>query len=356
MDRSDLKVGIIGLGGIARVAHLPGYREAGVQVAAVCTPRREVAEVTARDVGAAFWTTDYRELLARPDLDAVSVCVPTYLHAPVTVAALQAGKHVFCEKPPALNAAEAKAMADAAEKAGKLLIYAFSARFRRSNLRLKEWCEKGHLGRIYAARAGWMRRRGNPAGWFSQKALAGGGPLIDLGIHALDLTWWLMGKPAPAAVSGATYREFGNYQSADAITADPVMQIHQREKKREAYDVEDSAFGFVRFAGGEHLWLETAWALNCEKEDRYVILYGTKAGARINPLRLFGDLDGTLVDMAPEVPDNNAYLEEVRHFVACLEGKETPIAPASDGVAVMQMVDALYRSAETGREAVIADA
>lgn len=345
----DLKVGIIGAGGIAQVAHIPGYMAAGATIAAVATPRAEVAERLGGELGAA-WTTDYRELLAREDISAVSICVPTYLHAEVTIAALRAGKHVLCEKPPSINAADAQAMADAAQEAGRILTYAFSARFRNSNLRLKSWIEAGVLGEVYGARVGWMRRRGNPAGWFTDSSKAGGGPLIDLGVHGLDLAWWLMGRPRPISVTGTAYYHFGNYTGADAQTPDPVMQLHLREKEKSVYDVEDSAFAFVRFENGAHLALEASWALNCKKENRYLQLYGTKGGANMNPLEIYTDLHGTLADVTPEVPENNAYHEEMRHFVACVRGEEEPIAPGPDGVTVMKMIDAIYESARSGQE------
>jgi predicted dehydrogenase len=346
---SDLRVGIIGLGGIAKVAHIPGYQAAGVKIAAVATRDGAAAEAVGRELGAA-WSDDYRELLARDDIDAVSVCVPTYLHAEVTMAALRAGKHVFCEKPPGVTGAEAAAMAEVSAETGRLLMYAFSARYRRSNQKLKEWIGEGTLGEVYGGHTGWMRRRGNPAGWFTSREKAGGGPLIDLGIHGLDLTWWLMGCPEPVSVTGTTYYKFGNYEGADAQTPDPVMQIHLKEKAKSVYDVEDSAFAFIRFSNGAHLTLEASWALNCKKENRYVTLYGTKGGAEINPLEIFTDLHGTLADIRPEVAENNAYHEEVRHFAACLRGEERPISPAGQGVTVMRMIEAIYLSAESGRE------
>lgn len=346
---SELNVGIIGVGGIARVAHIPGYKEAGAHIAAVADSNGAAAEQVGRELGAAF-TTDYRELLRRDDVTAVSVCVPTFMHAEVVIAALKAGKHVLCEKPPAVTGAEAAAMGQAAAENGRILLYGFSARFRSGNLKLKEWVDKGVLGDVYAARAGWMRRRGNPAGWFTDKAKSGGGPLIDLGVHGLDLAWWLMGRPEPIAVSGAIYFKFGNYQGADALTPDPVMQIHLREKPKNVYNVEDSAFAFIRFRNGAHLFLETAWALNCKKESRYLLLYGSRGGASMNPLEIYTDLHGTLADLTPEVAENNPYQEEIRHFVACVRGEEEPISPAGDGVTVMRMVEAVYESAQTGKE------
>lgn len=171
-----------------------------------------------------------------------------------------------------------------------------------------------------------------------------------MGVHGLDLAWWLMGRPEPVAVSGAIYHKFGNYSGADAVTPDAVMQIHLKEKERSTFNVEDSAFAFIRFGNGAHLTLETSWALNCKQESRYVTLYGTKAGASMNPLELYGDVNGTLANIAPEVAENNPYHEEIRHFVACLRGEEAPITTPEDGVTVMRMIDAIYSSAQSGGE------
>ncbi len=346
-----MRVGVIGVGGIAEVAHLPGYRRAGAEIRALCTRRPEVAALTAREYGLDAVYQDYRELLDRTDLDAVSVCVPTHLHAEVVLAALAAGKHVLCEKPPALDARDARRMRDAARKAGRLLTYAMSARFRAPARRLRQFAEAGHLGHIHAARTGWLRRRGNPAGWFTDRSRSGGGALIDLGVHGLDLAWWIMGTPRPIAASGHTYSNFGNYESEDATTPDPVMQRHLQHQEKQVFDVEDSAFALVHFDNGAHLMLEASWALNCEAENRYSLYYGTKAGAELaSELRLFGELDGTLIDMQPQVPEANGYEAQMRHFIAAAEGREAPLVTPEQGVTLMSMIDAIYESARLGRQ------
>ncbi len=352
---SQLRVGVIGVGGIAEVSHLPGYEQAGAVIRGVATlePDRIAALIDRYRIDVV--TDDHRELLSRDDIDAVSVCVPTYLHEGVVIAALEAGKHVLCEKPPGITAAEAERMDDAARRADRLLCYALSARFGPAARKIRGFVEAGQFGTIYAARAGWMRRRGNPAGWFTRKEHAGGGALIDLGVHGLDLAWWLMGCPRPVAASGATYREFGHYLGDDAATPDPVMQRHLAQQPKTAFDVEDAGFAFVRFDGGAHLMLEASWALNCRGEHRYVTLYGTRSGAEVFPqaASIYSDMDGTLVDIEPYVPTASGYLEQLRHFVAVAQGHEQPVAPSSQGVTLMKMLDAIYRSAETGREVAI---
>lgn len=351
MTDHRLHVGVIGVGGIAEVAHLPGYQKAGADVYALCTRYPERIQPAVRQYSVQNVFTDYRELLDLEKVEAVSVCVPTHLHAEVTKAALRAGKHVLCEKPPALNAQDAAEMQDVARETGKLLMYGFSARFRSTAQKLKEFVEKGILGDIYGAKAGWIRRRGNPAGWFTEKERAGGGALIDLGVHGLDLAWWIMGRPQPTAASGMVYRKFGNYASDDAATPDPVMQRHLKQQEKRTFDVEDSAFATLRFSNGAHLMLEASWALNCAGERRYTTYYGTKGGAEMETdLKLFTELEGSLVDMEPQVADGNAYYAQMRHFVAAVRGEEDPMTTAEDGTLVMKMIDAIYRSAELGRE------
>jgi predicted dehydrogenase len=346
-----LQIGLIGVGGIAEVAHLPGYERGGADIYALCTRHPEHIDHISRQYSVKQVVSDYRELLKFKEVEAVSVCVPTYLHAEITKAALRAGKHVLCEKPPALNAQDAAEMLEVARETGKLLMYGFSARFKATSQKLKAFVDKGILGEIYGAKAGWMRRRGNPAGWFTEKEKAGGGALIDLGVHGLDLAWWIMGRPKPISASGMIYRKFGNYASDDAATPDPVMQRHLKQQAKRAFEVEDSAFAMLRFVNGSHLMLEASWALNCAGERRYTTFYGTKGGAEMeSDIKIFTDLDGTLVDIEPQVSDGNAYYAQMRHFVAAVRGDEEPITTAEDGVAIMKMIDAVYRSADLGQE------
>lgn len=201
--------------------------------------------------------TDYRELLARDDIDAVSVCVPNFLHKEITVAALQAGKHVLCEKPMAMNADEAKAMLAAANESGKILMIGFNIRFRSDVQRLKQFVDAGDLGEIYYAKTGYIRRRGTPFGWFSVKAESGGGPVIDLGVHVIDMTRFMMGNPRPVSVSASTYQKFRHYHIQDS-QAWCSSDVTDGLRSGEQFDVEDLAAAFIRFDNGATMAVEVS--------------------------------------------------------------------------------------------------
>ncbi len=330
---STVRAAVIGLGWPG-MQHLKGYiADARAEVIAVCELDKAHAQQVAAQYNIPHIYTDHGEMLANKEIDAVSVCLPNFLHAPMTIDALNAGKHVLCEKPPACNAAEAQAMADAATQNGKTLMYALVQRFGGSTQRLKQLIDNGELGDVYFGKAGYVRRRGIPigkGGWFVDKARAGGGALIDIGVHALDCVWWLMGSPKPVEIMGAAYSHFGH------LVPDNVK-----------YDVDDATFAQIHFQNGASLVLETTWALNLPG-DNYIKIAGTKAGASLNPFTLYTEENGKEVDKPLEAPDRNSFDEEVKHFVACLvEGKE-PISSAEQGVILMQMLDAIYESAAKG--------
>ena len=209
-----LRIGIIGNGGIAKWAHIPAYKNMdNVEIIAVCDIIEERAKEASEMLGgkpAVF--TDYKELLKAEGLDAVDICTPNYLHSIIAVDALHAGLHVFCEKPDAVSVEEALKMGQAAKETGKTLMVMRNNRFHTASQYLKKYIADGKAGEIYAGRCGWQRRRGIPGkgGWFTTKAQSGGGPLIDLGVHMIDLSIWLMGNPRPVAVSGSTYCKFAN--------------------------------------------------------------------------------------------------------------------------------------------------
>ncbi len=219
---------------------------------------------------------DYRQLIARKDIEVVHVCTPNSSHSEITVAALHAGKHVMCEKPMAKTSAEAKAMLDAAKATGKKLTIGYQNRFRSDSQFIKSLCDKGELGDIYLGKAFATRRRGVPIwGVFMNKELQGGGPLIDLGTHALDLTLWMMNNYEPVSALGSTYDMIGKMGSpANGMGAwDPAK-----------YEVEDSAFGMVKFKNGATVVLEASWAINMiVANEAMTMLMGTKAGADMFP-------------------------------------------------------------------------
>ena len=263
---------------------------------------------------------DYSDLLGDPQVDAVIICLPNHLHFPATLAALRAGKHVLCEKPPTLNGAEMRVLQEEAEKRG--LVYFFSRQFRFTPaMRLaRDLISREELGTIYFAEAVWVRSRGIPSGlggWFTEKKRSGGGALIDIGIHALDSAWYLMGTPRPVSVTAAVFQNFKH------LVQTPI------------FDVEDAAFAFIRFENGAVVQLKTSWAGNLTdeipegsvfgRELNNCTIYGSKATVRLNPLTLFRDQDGKLVDQPLEPPDNADSFElQMQNFVDAVAGKSSP--------------------------------
>ena len=329
-----LRVGIIGLGWPG-VEHLKGFVASGkAEVAAVCDLDDERRERIAAEHGVAETYTDYKRMLREADLDAVSNALPNFLHAPVTQDALRAGKHVLCEKPPAMNAREARRMADAATKHGVVLMYALCLRFAGDSQVIRGFVDRGELGEIYYGKCGYVRRRGIPigkGGWFVDKKRAGGGALIDIGVHALDRCWWLMGCPKPVTVLGSVYQEFGHVVP-----------------KGVKFDVDDAAFGLVKFANGATLILEATWAINLPGGG-YCEIAGTKGGARLSPLTIFTERDGMQVDITPQAPSLNGMEGETAHFVECCLKGRRPMMDGEQGVMLMQMLDGIYKSQATGR-------
>lgn len=328
-----LRAGVVGVG-IGRL-HVDGYHRSGrAEVVALCDIKKERAQEVAKAHDVPHIDTDYRRMVKRPDIDAVSVCTPNYLHAEVAIAALRAGKHVICEKPLAMNAAEGEAMVEAARESGKILMVALNNRFRGDTSVLRQFIEARELGDIYYGKTAWLRRSGIPGGWFRLKEQAGGGPLIDLGVHMLDLTWWLMGCPKPVAASGQTYSGL-------------------RTRHRDASGVEDLAIALLRFQRKKTIMLEASWATHLDREAMPVQLFGTKGGAALGPLRVFKDMHGTTADISLGFREVNGHMMEMVHFVeCCLDGKPV-LAPGEDGLAVQKMLDAIYESAEVGREVTI---
>ena len=345
-------IAIIGTGYIGQGAHLPALAkmqdEGLARLVAVC----DVDEETLKTVGAKYPEakafTDYRQMLEMGEIDAVDVCTPNYLHKQPVIDSFAAGKHVICEKPLAINAREGVEMVAAGHAAGKKFQVALNVRFGAGPQAVKRFVDDGKLGEIYYARAHALRRRGIP-GWgtFTQKDKQGGGPLIDIGVHILDLTLWLMGYPEPVSVSGQTYAKFGPREGVLGL-------MGQWDPK--TFTVEDFAAGFVRFANGATLSLESSFAANVPENQFHTLLLGTEGGADLYPsddsrTRLFREESGTLTDTTPVfLPKIGTHEAELRAFVQAV-ADDTPVAvPGEQGLLVTRVLDALYESAETGRE------
>lgn len=339
-----LRIGIIGSGSIARNAHMPGYRaQTDAEVVAVCDIVPGRAAAFAQEFGIAHAYESYEEMLRREQLDAVSVCTPNFAHHDTAIAALEAGLHVLCEKPIAMNLSEAREMVAAAHRKHKTLQIGLHWRFTSEAQLLKRMIDAGDLGEIYYGEATCLRRRGIPSwGVFTQKELQGGGALIDIGVHTLDHTMWLMGNPRPVSVMGATYLKFGKRK-------DVVNPWGQWDRNK--FNVDDMGVGFVRFENGATLILRASWAANIEKEFSETRILGTDGGAYMRPLKIFKEMRESLVDITPtHLPEVKPHIEEITHFLACVRGEVECIVVPEQVLDVQAVLDAIYRSAETGHE------
>ncbi len=334
MPSTKVKAAVVGLGWPG-MQHLKGYTlDPRSEVIAVCDLDEKRTQEVAKEHNIPHTYTNHLEMLKNKDIDAVSVCLPNFLHAPIAIDALNAGKHVLCEKPPARSAQEAKAMADAAKQNDKTLMYALVQRFGGNSQKLKQLVQEGELGDVYFGKAAYVRRRGIPigkGGWFVDKERSGGGALIDIGVHALDCVWWLMGSPKPVAVMGAAYSHFAHLVPKDV-----------------KYDVDDATFSQILFENGATVILETTWSLNLPG-DHYIKIAGTKAGATLNPFTLYTEENGKELDKPLEAPSIDGFNEEVKHFVESIVDGTEPISSAEQGVMLMQMLDGIYESAEKGQ-------
>ncbi len=349
-----LRIGIIGNGGICKGAHIGGYlKDDRVEIVALCDIIKERAEFV-RDnyFNNADVYTDYKELLKDETIDAVDICTPNYLHSIIAVDAFNAGKHVFCEKPDAVDVTEVLKMNQAAEKAGKVLMVMRNNRFVNASQYAKKFIEQGRMGDIYAGRCGWQRRRGIPGkgGWFTTKAQSGGGPLIDLGVHMIDLAIWLMGNPTPVSVSANTYCKFADNDTSDSVNSD------FGDKNAEGtFDVEDLAMGMIRFDNGAVLQIEFSWASNIKKENRFVELRGSKSGLTWtdNKVDFFTEEAGELLDVSVGEGNIDGHHANLRHFVDVVLNGADPCFKPQQGIDMIKILCAIYKSAETGREVVL---
>ncbi|MBP2100440.1 Gfo/Idh/MocA family protein [Enterococcus rivorum] len=351
-----LKVGIIGCGGIAKGKHLPALVEVKeVELVAFCDLLIERAEEAKEKFGSetAGIYTDYKEMLKNQDLDVVHVCTPNNSHAELSIAAMEADCHVMCEKPMAKTSAEAKQMIEASEKTGKKLTIGYQNRFRTDSNYLHQICEEGQLGEIYFGKAHAIRRRAVPTwGVFLDEEAQGGGPLIDIGTHALDLTLWMMNNYKPKYAVGKAYHKLA--ETKDAANAwgswDP-----------EKFTVEDSAFGFIMMENGATIFLESSWALNSlDVKEAKTSLCGTKGGADMNDgLRINGEDHSLLfekkieletggVDFYDGAGDKPEVLEAQSWIDAILNDTE-PVVKPEQAMVVTEILEAIYKSSETGQ-------
>ena len=357
------KVGVIGAGGMLQ-HHAAGFRQAGAEIVAVADPAPAAAAKAAEKWGIAKAFDSVDAMLAEClELDAVSIIVPNKFHAPLALQCLKAGKHVFCEKPPALKASEVEEMIAAAEQAGKSLMFNFNNRARPESQAMKRYCEDGTVGTINSAQAKWVRRTGIPGfgGWFTTKDLSGGGAVIDL-LHMIDLALYFMGYPEPAHVLANTFDTFISDKGFKGPWGIP-------DRPDGINNVEAAAHGFVTFKTGQVLTLQVSWAEMVKREEVSVVFQGSAAGGKVE--RLFGrdGMDDTACDtcelyvqengnsvnrsiVVPACPDMGRS-NSARNFIEAIEGRAEPLNTPVEALRLMQIIDAIYESASSGKPVAI---
>ncbi|WP_138494593.1 Gfo/Idh/MocA family protein [Paenibacillus pinistramenti] len=348
---SIVKIGVIGTGSISDF-HLKAYAaHPEAEVYAVSDLNEARAQAAAGAHGAAKAYTDYRDLLADPEIDAVSICTWNNTHAEICIAALQAGKHVLIEKPLCRTVQEALQIQEAVKASGRLLQVGFVRRYDSNAQLLRSFADQGEFGDIYYAKASYIRRLGNPGGWFSDKSRSGGGPLIDIGVHVIDLCWYLMGRPKAVSVSGNTYSRLGNRAHIQNLSSYKAADYDARYN-----DVEDMANALIRFENGASLMVDVSFTLHAKGDEGIIKLYGDKGGFEVDPeVCIVTEKHDTILNIQPQTDDSGfqfeqAFANEIAHFIECVQQNKQPLSPVEDGVEIMKILNAVYESAAAGKE------
>lgn len=346
---STLKVGVIGAGAIAP-SHCRGVRaHPDAELVAIADQHEGRAKDVQREYDIPELYTDFRDLIARKDVDAVSIALPTFLHSQVAMAALESGKHVLLDKPFAMNYEEARQVVETAQRQKKVFTLGMNARFTDSAQTVRALIDRGELGDIYHAEAYWCRRSGAPrfGTWFGDKSRAGGGALLDIGVHALDLALTLMKNFRPVAVSGAAYTKFGNRGLGEGGWGKSDIG----EKK---FDVDDFSAAFIKLDGGASVILKASWARHqAEAAQHNVALFGTEGGAEVYPPRLFkfSALEGEYeVIEKQNVTMRYPAMDRMVNWLDAIVGKDELECKPDQALAVQKIIDAVYESSETGKE------
>ena len=341
--QKKLRVGFIGSGGIAQpqMKHLKSY--ADVELVAVSDVSAKALDKTREQQGVQKLYLDWKEMLKKEALDAVSICTPNGAHAANAIGALKAGCHVLVEKPLAMNAAEGQAMLDAARKAGKHLIIAFQQRFQPKVQFFRRLSREGAFGQVLFMKCQAIRRRGIPNwGVFGRKELQGGGPLIDIGVHVMEMAHYVMGSPRPVAASGSIFRYLGD-KPCDVACSWPDWDY-------KTYTVEDLAVGQIRFENGAVMQVEASFAAHAKDSWNFSFM-GEKGGGELDPLTVRTDRNGYMVDLTPAfVPNQDCFERKMRYFVDTALYNKPHEATGEAGLAVQKMIDGIYAAAAKGKE------
>ncbi|MGG1679817.1 Gfo/Idh/MocA family protein [Neobacillus sp. NRS-1170] len=349
----SLRVCVIGAGSISDM-HFQSYQNnPNAILHGIYDYSRERAEEKAKKYGIEKVYSSLDEVYNDPYIDAVSICTWNNTHAEISISALKGGKHVLVEKPLSMTVEEALKMEEAVHKYNKLLQVGFVRRFATNTKVLKSFIDHGKLGEIYYAKASCLRRLGNPGGWFADKERSGGGPLIDLGVHIIDICWYLMGRPKVKSITGNTYHQLGNRGNVENLR---FYKAADFDKERNT--VEDLANALITFENGASLLVDVSFTLHAKKDEIQVKLFGTKGGAELEPeLVLISEENDTIINIHPQIDHltfdfTNAFQNEIDSFISsCLSGTK-PIAPVEDGVEIMKMLAGIYEAAEKKCEVV----
>lgn len=344
-----VKIAIVGAGNIAQNAHLPVYAQRNdVEIVAIADWNLERAQEAAKKFSIPQAYSSVEEMLEKEgdNIECVDVCVWNRSHAPVSIAAAKAGKAVLCEKPLALNLEHALQMEKEIAECGTLFMIGFVNRYRADVSVVREMVDSGKFGEIYQATASYVRRRGTPIGWFTDTSKSGGGPVIDIGVHAIDRTWYMMGCPKPVRISANTSNKIGNFQTKG------VSRWTALDSDVTAFDTEDSAVGVIHFENGATMLFECSWALNAEPRE-YSEICGSLAGAKLDAekLTVYGEDCGYLSDQTPSFNRRqNPFFNEIGHFLDCYRNGTQPKSTMQDAVTVQRMLEGIYVSAKLGKE------
>ena len=353
-----IKVAVVGTGSICRSAHMPVYmKRDDVEVIVCADIDFEKAKKFASDFNIPAAYASVEELLADCKPDYVDVCTWPAAHAPVSIAAAKAGCHVMCEKPVCHNFEDAVALHKVIKETGVKFMLAVPLRFAKAAVHARKLVDDGVLGEVYYGKTAYVRQRGIPGGWFSCTKYAGGGPIIDIGVHRIDLAWYMMGCPKPVSVSATAIYKIGDYRTEPKV--DPVTgEVSATNAWSGAqvpdyvFDVEDSASGVFRFENGAQLLFETAWSFNGPVNNSTQIA-GDKAGFTYEPFVLY-KADGENV-VQEEVKGDFAggiFACEIDHFIECIRNDKTPSANIDEALWLQAMLMGIYESSRTGKEVV----
>lgn len=349
-----MKVGIIGCGTIANAQHIPAYMaNEKAEIKYFCDIIKEKADAAVKTYGCGIAVTDYKEVLNDPEIEAVSVCTPNREHSRITIEALEAGKNVLCEKPAARTYEEALLMQEAQHKTGKVLNIGVVNRFNLGVNKIKEFIDNGDLGEVYQVYVSFRSHRSIPGlgGAFTTKAIAGGGVMIDWGVHFFDIVMYCCGDPKAQTVSAEEFSRLGSpiseYVYTDMWAGPPISNG--------IYDVEEGITGMVR-TDGPVITFCGAWAQNIGENEMFIDFMGTKGGIRLRygkDFDLYSTKNGMLSKTMFEMQDKQMFREEINSFINCIESGEKLSSHIDTNIITAKMMDAVYRSAQEHKEVVL---